>query len=178
MDAARRLRALAERLGRAQHDRLDRLGRRLDDLAERLHPPARQLALARERLHALHARMRRAGASQLGQARNRTEGLTLRLRGSRPALDMRRAGLARLRDHLQQAAGSHLDDARQRLRLAAAQLGQLDPGAVLSRGYALVRDGEGRIVRDAATLTIGQPVRLQFGQGSADADITRLPDRD
>ncbi len=178
VDAARRLRALAERLDRAQHDRLDRLGRRLDDLAERLHPPSRQLALASERLHALHARMRRAGSSQLGQAHNRIEGLTLRLRGSRPALDMRRAGLARMRDHLQQAAGSHLDEAGQRLRLAAAQLVQLDPGAVLSRGYALVRDGEGRIVRDAATLTIGQPVRLQFGQGSADADITRLPDRD
>ena len=48
------------------------------------------------------------------------------------------------------------------------------PQAVLERGYAVVRDSRGAVVRDAAALTAGAPVRLEFARGSADAEIRRV----
>ena len=47
-----------------------------------------------------------------------------------------------------------LDEARQRLGLAAAALDALSPLAVLERGYAIARDQNGHLVRDAATVSI------------------------
>jgi exodeoxyribonuclease VII large subunit len=48
------------------------------------------------------------------------------------------------------------------------------PQAVLERGYAIVRDGRGAVVRDADVLTAGAAVRLEFARGSAEADIRRV----
>jgi exodeoxyribonuclease VII large subunit len=48
------------------------------------------------------------------------------------------------------------------------------PQAVLERGYAVVRDRRGTVVRDAAALTVGAAVSLEFARGSADAEIRRV----
>jgi exodeoxyribonuclease VII large subunit len=66
-----------------------------------------------------------------------------------------------------------LETARHRSGLSSAQLGQLDPAAVLARGYAIVRDRDGYIVRDAANLGIGQSLQLQLGRGRAEVEVRR-----
>ncbi|MGV2865152.1 exodeoxyribonuclease VII large subunit, partial [Achromobacter sp. AGC39] len=60
---------------------------------------------------------------------------------------------------------------RNRLAAATAQLRALDPGNTLSRGYAIARDGDGRIVRDAASLATGQALDLSFAQGGAQVQV-------
>jgi exodeoxyribonuclease VII large subunit len=50
-------------------------------------------------------------------------------------------------------------------------LGALSYQGVLQRGFALVRDADGRAVRSAAALSAGQRVGLEFADGSATADI-------
>lgn len=64
----------------------------------------------------------------------------------------------------------------QRLDHADALLNSLSPAAVLGRGYALAMDREGRILRDAARLTLGQVIDLQLARGRAEAEIRRLPE--
>ena len=59
----------------------------------------------------------------------------------------------------------------------AASLDHLSPQAVLQRGYSLVRKTDGSIVRDAAQLTVAEPVQLTFGTGAAEAQVTRLKGR-
>lgn len=174
VEAGRRLATLIARLSRAMHARLDARGQKLDDLAARLHPPARQLSLARERLHALHERLRRA--QQVKQARDsrHTGVLALRLQAARPALALRQANLYRLAERLNGAMHGALESARHRADLSAAQLTQLDPAAVLARGFSIVRDGEGRIVRNAGTLTAGQCLHLQFEHGGANVDVRQV----
>ena len=44
-------------------------------------------------------------------------------------------------------------------------LGSLDPRALLSRGYAMVRDGEGAIVTTAGKAQAAGHLRLQFADG-------------
>jgi exodeoxyribonuclease VII large subunit len=86
-------------------------------------------------------------------------------------------------------AGQRLDELQARLVTVSAHLmrakragfGHVQelltayrPQAVLERGYAVVRDSRGRVVRDAAALKVGAPVRLEFARGSADAEIRRV----
>jgi exodeoxyribonuclease VII large subunit len=56
----------------------------------------------------------------------------------------------------------------------AEALALLDPTRVLARGYSIVRNTEGRTVKAASELTVGARVVLEFGRGSAEAQIERL----
>jgi len=171
--AAARLLVLGRRLARATRSRLDAGGQKLDDLSSRLTPPARQLSLARERLHGLHQRLRRAGDVRRSQQTRRIGELALRLRTARPQPERNEAALDHLRERLRASMHRVLETARHRSGLSSAQLGQLDPAAVLARGYAIVRDRDGHIVRDAATLGVGQSLQLQLGRGRADVAVSR-----
>jgi exodeoxyribonuclease VII large subunit len=54
----------------------------------------------------------------------------------------------------------------------AATLDALDPARVLERGYAVVRNASGAVVRDAAQLRSGDAVRVTVATGSFAADVT------
>jgi exodeoxyribonuclease VII large subunit len=58
-----------------------------------------------------------------------------------------------------------LQEARERLGLAAASLDALSPLAVLQRGYAIAQDASGKPVRDAASVNIGDEVRVRLSKG-------------
>ena len=45
------------------------------------------------------------------------------------------------------------------------------PYSVLQRGYALVRDVRGHVVRQAERLRLGQKVRVEFAEGQADMQV-------
>ena len=53
-------------------------------------------------------------------------------------------------------------------------LHQLDPDAVLARGYAMVTGPDGRIVRNAARLHPGDALVLGFAHGSASAVVDKV----
>jgi exodeoxyribonuclease VII large subunit len=63
------------------------------------------------------------------------------------------------------AMGEQLDQGRSRLGLAAASLDALSPLAVLHRGYAIAQDANGKLVRDAATVKIGDQVAIKLERG-------------
>jgi len=82
--------------------------------------------------------------------------------------------LVAFRQRLTQSVGARYASARSALELADAKLELLNPHAALERGYAIVTDPKGGIVRDAATLAIGQAVSLTLRRGSAAARIERV----
>jgi len=51
---------------------------------------------------------------------------------------------------------------------------QLSPQAVLARGYAMVFDESGKIIKDAQKLTVNQSVNIKFGHGEANAEISDI----
>ena len=67
-----------------------------------------------------------------------------------------------------------VDGQRAKLSPLAAQLDALSPLAILGRGYSLVRNQDGKLVRDAAKLKPKETVSLTFGQGSATATINEV----
>lgn len=160
------------RLGRALIAATRGHAMRLARVSGRLGPATLQRGLAAEatRLGNADLRLKRAAATVierrqtlLGRAAGRLDGrgLILRLGHGRDRLD----GLAR-----RLRGGVHLEVERKKTRAAALAklLGTLSYKDVLRRGFALVRDGEGRMVRSAA-LPAGTALSLEFHDGRVGA---------
>jgi exodeoxyribonuclease VII large subunit len=169
-----RLTDLREALARRFERHLEACGQRLDFLAGRLIHPGRRLILQRERIdalrYALGAAFRRINALALARLARTGQRLGL----MRPDTRMRRARLLRLGDAMQNAwLAGHGGKAASLLRLEAG-LAHLDPRGVLARGYSIVRDAEGRIVRNSRSLEPNDAVTVSFHAGCAEARITSV----
>jgi exodeoxyribonuclease VII large subunit len=65
----------------------------------------------------------------------------------------------------QAATVARLDEAKNRVGLAAASLDALSPLAVLQRGYAIAQDKDGRLVREAQSVSRGDLLRVRLAKG-------------
>lgn len=153
----RRLREQAA--GRAAsllHRGLARRAQRVDDCASRLHAALRARLAAAER------------------ARRQLEE-RVRLFDPRPRLARGRDRLNSLSFRADSLLRARLSRSRGRLDIAAATLAQLNPRLVLARGYAIVLDDNGAIVRAAAAAPEGAALRLLFAEDSVTVRVTESP---
>lgn len=74
---------------------------------------------------------------------------------------------------LRQAARLKLVRARGRLESVSSQLAQLSPLAILERGYAVVQDQQGRLVRDAAAAPVRSALDVTLARGRLRVEVTR-----
>src|ERR1700690_42413 len=156
----RLLMARQELTGRAQHgafarmmDAIHRRQQRLDEQRFRLEKAERQLL---ERCH------RR---SELVSAAVRHYDARRRLAGIRQQLAAQVAELAA-------AARTRLLESRGALDRRTASLEALSPVAILNRGYALLFDAKGQLVKDAARLKVGDEVSARLTRGRIRARVT------
>lgn len=63
---------------------------------------------------------------------------------------------------------------RKQLDSLATQLQQLSPQAVLDRGYAIVFDAEGRILKSAVAAGVGDAIEVQLAQGRLEASVKKV----
>lgn len=154
---------------------LHRLEQRLDDLGFRMesamierlrvrqravvylgatvlrHDPRQRLSVARETLAACRSRLEHALDRKLAKVRHQTSAAESRLyRAAQVSITARRAAYANLRGQLQ----------------------SLSPLAVLQRGYALVQDESGAVVRSVGQVASGGTVHTRLGDGSFSSKIT------
>ena len=66
-----------------------------------------------------------------------------------------------------------LERERLRLRALTGQLNQLSPMKVLDRGYAIVFDEQGTVVRSAAAVRLGDPIQVQLARGRLHAEVKK-----
>jgi len=166
-----RVQGAAASLLRAQQRRLERGAQRVDRLAARLVSPAQRLAHRRDQLQALARRLAAASLSPLERRRARLGLLRARLAHRTPDLPRAAERTQRQSHALAQAMRRSLAAGQSRLQAAQARLRALDPQLTLGRGYAIVRDAEGAIVRDAGSLAPGQPLSLRLARGQAQARV-------
>jgi exodeoxyribonuclease VII large subunit len=103
---------------------------------------------------------------RLGTIRRQLDSHTLAL-GSSVArlLVVRRTELNRLTIALGRASETALLRRRSHWERVHSNLQALSPKAILARGYALVFDANGQLVKQASQLTSGEKVRTQLGRG-------------
>jgi exodeoxyribonuclease VII large subunit len=99
----------------------------------------------------------------------------LRARSPQVRVAMARTREARARVAAVAAIRRRMDLDRRRLSVAATQLDALSPLAVLGRGYALARrELDGRIVRAATDVALGDRIELRLASGQIAAEVTGL----
>ncbi len=85
-------------------------------------------------------------------------------RGARRSLDRAARAVGQAHERLRRAPALSVERKRARLEHAAGRLRALSPRSTLERGYAIVRSGHG-IVRSAQTVTPGEPLSVEVGDG-------------
>jgi exodeoxyribonuclease VII large subunit len=91
-------------------------------------------------------------------------------------VDADQTRLQRLADRLPLPVRSRLAHDRVTVNSVASTLDALSPWATLERGYAIVRDGSGAIVRDAHLLAPSDPIEVRLASGAVDARVERVRD--
>lgn len=145
----------------AQHGAFARLrdlmgqrAQRLDDLSHRLAANYRTL------LHDYHRRLDVAAAR-------------VRHFDFRSSLAVTRGKLDAGTDALAHAFGRRLAGHRSQVERLTAQLNALSPVKILERGYALVFDSNGALVKDTAQLARGAEISARVARGSFTAEVKK-----
>jgi exodeoxyribonuclease VII large subunit len=170
-----RLDEFEQRLERAMHRGLERRRERLSWVSGRaaLVSPGARLMLQTQRLEDFEKRMRLAlrhlQAALAAQLSDRSR----RLWQANPAARVRAAATRRaaLFVRLQTAGLEHLRRARERLSPLSRTLYAVSPLATLERGYAIVSNERGEILRDAAGAEPGTIVEARLAKGRLRAKV-------
>jgi exodeoxyribonuclease VII large subunit len=169
-----RLQQLQQRIARQTARPLAERAQQLDWLAARLTHPAERLRQSRNTVIQSGGRLKRALATRLAAAGHGLGALAHRLKGARPRPADAGESLRHLHFRLGGGAHAQISHAAGKLEALAAGLRQLDPHAVLDRGYALAVGPDGRAVRDAATLHAGDGLLVTFARGSVAARVEQV----
>ena len=168
--------ALARRQRAAMSLRLTRIRSRVASLAShRVFEAERgRLRNQAQRVDELLRRGETGLRRRLERARDRVRGQGQRVeafRWDRQIAD-RRERIVRQAERLRGLASSAVDACRGRVSRLAGKLDSLSPLAVLSRGYALVWNEEGRLVRQPAEVRMGEALRIRVSGGALGAVVS------
>lgn len=170
--------ACERRLGRALLANTRSHAMRQARIAARLQPRLLEVRLGRmsDRLDGLARRSREALARFAGSRRVRLERVSGRLQ---PATIRQR--LARSAERLDgldgrrlQAFRNGLAHHRRRLDGQMSLFGSLSYHAVLRRGFAIIRDSEGRMVRQAVAVAVGDRLDVELSDGHVGVKAERV----
>lgn len=142
--------------------------------AERVVPKLQDVWLAhQERCESLQMALNRATLSQT----HHLQTLKVRLhRLSLPTqLQQQQQQLGWLRQRLIQSVQQRHQQAQQHTQRLDQTLAALDPQAVLRRGYAVLRQADGAIARNADHLQVGETLTAQLAVGQIQVQVTAIP---
>ncbi|WP_414674398.1 exodeoxyribonuclease VII large subunit [Marinobacter sp.] len=173
---SKQLRESELRLAGATRRALTRIETSLRHLSARLRDPRRELLDKAQRMDELDLRLGKAIGQTLERSDMRASHLTRRLSLQSP---VRR--LADSRDHLDSlnqrlgaSVDQRIDRQNSRLEHLAQTLHVVSPLATLGRGYAIVQDDRGSIIRSAADLKTGDRVTARVARGRLEARVTAV----
>ncbi len=128
-----------------------------------------------QKLDDLQYRVDRAERQILERSRRRLESASAAVRH----YDLRRI-LASIRKELEAQAGTMVAAMRTSLLRSQSRLGQLasqlqalSPVAILERGYALVFDSRGNLLKNAAQVKVGDEISARLAKGSVTATVKK-----
>jgi exodeoxyribonuclease VII large subunit len=153
-----RLDDLVFRLAQSQSGLLKRYGRRIDALEVQLrrHDLRVRTGVMRRQLESHSTELQGAISRMLVSRRNQLERLSTVLRSAPETILLRR---------------------RSRWERVHSSLEALSPKAILARGYALVFDANGQLIKQASQLKTGDQVRTLLGEGEFAAQVKQVKDK-
>ncbi|WP_425463076.1 exodeoxyribonuclease VII large subunit [Marinobacter maritimus] len=161
------------RLANAARRALQRLNTKLEHLSARLRDPRRELLEKAQRLDDLELRLGKAMGQRLDRSQVRSNHLAQRLTMQSPGKQLAnsRDALDRSASQLDQAIQRILTKLQDRLKHTAGTLNVVSPLATLGRGYAIVRDEHGSIIRNARDVAAGDRISAHVANGTVMAEV-------
>lgn len=127
----------------------------------------------------LEDRLHRGSIRRFGEENSRLQQLQLRLRlAPSKGLDNAVRHLERLGNDLNGSVQSSIQKHKQRLAMLEGTLQAAHPQRVLERGYLMTTNQKGEVVGNVTDLTAGETVSLHFADGTADANIDNIQQRE
>jgi exodeoxyribonuclease VII large subunit len=168
------LAADATDLRRAMRRTLSEASQGLDNLGRRLQSPSAHIGNQRFRLATLSAALTHAARGPIN--RQAMVLAQLRQRWSRHRPDMRalQARIASEQRHLAGSVANQMKRRRDALAGLAAQLELLNPQRTLERGYAIVQDAKGRVVRAPEQIKVHETLTMRLAGGSAEVGVASV----
>ena len=126
------------------------------------------------RITEARARLDRAVLGYVGMQMNYIAQLRSRpvLTHPESSLLMRVEELSQLRERAHRSVQHRLERESATLSHTLARVRSLSPAQTLNRGYSIVQDASGAIVRDASALSEGEQITVRAATGSAQAAVT------
>lgn len=118
-------------------------------------------------------RLQRLMANKLQNHAQKLDFLARRLISPKQQIENKANQLQQLQHRMNIGLQGILNKPQQHVLRLQNSLSQLNPHNVLARGYAIVQESGGDIVKDSQQLKVGDDVKLTFGTGSADASIKK-----
>lgn len=152
------------------------LQRKADQLratTNRLRHPGERIRERIQRLDDLEIRLTRATNRLMIQRAQRLEHYQQRLLQQRPdkrVIQMRQR-LTLIAEQIERTAKQLIERKRIKLGQQAGRLQDISPLSTLERGYALVTDKDGQVVRNAESVKTGNSVNVRVQQGSFNAIV-------
>jgi exodeoxyribonuclease VII large subunit len=171
----RRLEQSALRLRQQLRSRIRELAQRLELVHGRLRRahPGRRVEQHLQRVDELQRRLERStrlrselAGTRLGQLRHRL----LQVRPDR-RIEAERGRLGQLRARMEREMRQQLQHDRGRVEAVQGRLRALDPDAVLQRGYGILMDTAGQVIRAAAPELVGAQIRARVARGELELRV-------
>ena len=165
-------------LSRSMSRRLSDLSHQLSTLKRRVRHPGHALKQQQATLARLNSSLYRGTIRQLKAYRSQAEQLGSRLDAQHPRqqLSRQRDLCQQLGHQLQRHIHGHLQATRGELNHHIKLLASLGPEQTLHRGYAIVTDEQGKVIKHAESAAEGDSVRIRLGKGLLAAEVTGHPE--
>jgi exodeoxyribonuclease VII large subunit len=168
------LKADAADLQRAMRRALAEAAQTLDSHARRLQSPAAQIGHQRLKLLALSTAITHAARAPIGASRFDWSTWRARWLAQRPNVTGLRAELLAHRDRSAMCMTNQLGQRRHALAALGAQLELLNPQRTLERGYAIVTNAHGTVLRSPAQLQPRATLTVRLAEGSAQVGVASV----
>lgn len=164
----------ADGLTTALRRQLDNLAQTIDWHAHRLLSPANAIKHQQIRLAATQQRLHYALYTPLNKSRHALHHMQQRLKNQLPDTRLQLAQLSQLTRRFSSAHATLSNRQKQQLTSLTSQLNLLAPQRTLERGYAILQDHAGNILRQPQHITPPQRFTLRLAGGSAEIDISSV----
>jgi exodeoxyribonuclease VII large subunit len=168
------LKADAGDVQRAMERILSEANQGLDNYSRRLLSPSAQIAHQRLKLMSMSAALTHGVRAPLGREGLLLAQLRQRLARHRPDVRSVREKIASEQRHLTACIGNQLKRRREALGALAAQLELLNPQRTLERGYAIVSDARGHVLRAPGQIKVNDALRVRLAEGSAEVGVASV----
>jgi exodeoxyribonuclease VII large subunit len=167
-----KLSSARERLLRSAERVVRTRAQQLDYLSRRLMPPAARLANERERLRHLQNRLLGGWNTTFAARSSAVRELSRALKNLKPDLAAVRESCAKLDSRLRASMRRYLERLELHTNKVRLHLAHLSPQSVLDRGYSIAQQENGKVVRGADEVEIGQTLKITFARGHATTSVT------